>query len=119
MAARRRAYKGLLEHEPMTAREAEENPLMDPYTLLPEQVRARIRLDLSPERRLWLAVLTSAVDDLQVEYHRRSALAFLLSRETHIGSAQFCCEVLGITGTGMRERVRRLAIANGWLLQAA
>ena len=61
---------------------------------------------LSPELRLWAAVLKLAVEDLQKNPYDQSALSFFFD-ENNIILPCFA-EVLGITADGIRYRAKKL-----------
>lgn len=59
----------------------------------------------TPTQRLWLHCLRDGLRDIDHARHWRTGLTWLLSDHTHIGSAIFLCEVLGLNLEYLRRMI--------------
>ena len=67
----------------------------------------------SPERNLWIAVIHQAVLDISKNgnrQHRRTALAWVKSKRSDVGSFAWCCRELGFDFNGAKSALLRMAI---------
>jgi len=90
--------------------------LREPDTILPAQMERRMRLPREPERRLFVAILETACQDLGLRCHKQgprpradgplagAARLWVLGADAPL-HFDFVCDVLGLDASAVRARL--------------